>query len=176
MSPISFALSPPAAHATASRTQEASESREEYALFGIPRLQEAFRSTRVTFVSVVSDFRSVKEEIRSLSNLREGWDTYGGLPTSADAVLQASLLIDGLRERQLDGSIRSGLPYHVSPLATGGMQLEWRNGQDALEIEIDNAGRMSALFDRSNSVPRFEEHEDMSTADVLQAITSFLSV
>ncbi|MEO5631782.1 MAG: hypothetical protein ABIQ24_03665 [Nitrospiraceae bacterium] len=61
--------------------------------------------------------------------LKENWDSYGGHPPSFDTVLAAIDLIDAIPQHDPPRP-------RVVPLATGGIQLEWKVSQRELDIEI----------------------------------------
>ncbi len=98
---------------------------------------------------------SYYQRLTDLSMLQADWDSYGASPISDRAVDRARRFLSELvKEFPEAGDIS---PYTIAPLPSGGVQLEWRGPQRALEIEISAAGRFSSLL--------VEDHENGRTYD-----------
>jgi hypothetical protein len=70
-------------------------------------------------------------ELERLQSLRAGWDGYRAPALNADVIRSA---------RELVMQLSDALPVpSVVPLASGGLQLEWSDGQLALELEFETA-------------------------------------
>lgn len=67
--------------------------------------------------------------IAECCTLKDNWDSYGGHPPSFDTVLAAIDLIDSIPQHDPPRP-------RVVPLATGGIQFEWKVGQRELDIEV----------------------------------------
>ena len=66
------------------------------------------------------------------------WDSYGGRTPGREAAVVAINIIASI--------VREDPPRpRVVPLGTGGIQLEWRNGQRELEVECSPDGSIEAL-------------------------------
>ncbi len=175
MSPI--ALSTPPAFATVSWTRDVQRSQEDcedYALFGLSGIASYVRVPNRRFVAVLPDLQPVRETVTSFHHLDDNWDTYGGRPTTKLAVQAALSILDGVSH--VPATATEVLPFHTAPLGNGGLQLEWRQGRDALEIEIGNTGVLNVLFDRPGAPQRFEERDAISLEEALQLLRTFLTV
>ena len=78
------------------------------------------------------------KKILGTLQLLENWDSYGGHTPTREAAETAIQLI---------ASITFANPPRprVVPLGTGGIQLEWKNGQRELEVECGLAGSVEVL-------------------------------
>ncbi len=99
----------------------------------------------------------------------EDWDSYGALPISDRAIDSARQLLLRLPRRL--GEIGDAGPYALAPLASGGIQLEWRGNRRALEIEIDPGGRLSSLLAEDHETGRtYDERDRLSAPQALDLI------
>ncbi|MEW6753684.1 MAG: hypothetical protein AB1505_22275 [Candidatus Latescibacterota bacterium] len=89
-------------------------------------------------------YRQAARTIRSLRDLRAGWDSYGAQAPDA-AVLDAALSFyrDAVAALLAMG-IDAPAPFAV-PMATGGVQFEWEVGGRGLELEIMVSGDYRCL-------------------------------
>ncbi len=109
---------------------------------------------------------SYYQRLTELSMLQADWDSYGASPISDRAVDRARRFLSELvKEFPEAGDIS---PYTVAPLPSGGVQLEWRGPQKALEIEISAAGRFSSLL--------VEDHETGRTYDERGRVSAAVAV
>ncbi|HEV7241455.1 MAG TPA: hypothetical protein VGQ36_19645 [Thermoanaerobaculia bacterium] len=68
------------------------------------------------------------------------------------------------------------LPFHVAPIPTGGIQLEWKHPDGAaLELWIDREGQIDAVFDRTAAEPRIVEKHLPSLAVAVVEIEAFVA-
>ena len=79
----------------------------------------------------------VKKVVACLA-LKGNWDSYGGKVPSIDTVLAVIQFIDQM-------PANSRLIPRVVPLSTGGIQLDFRRGDKALEVEFLPDGRVHYL-------------------------------
>jgi hypothetical protein len=100
--------------------------------------------------------------LADLAGLPEDWDSYGASPPSARAISTAYNLLFALEDR-FGPSIGEQLqPYAVAPLASGGVQLQWRGLQREIEVDIDPTGRLGYLLIEGESAARtFSEADDV---------------
>lgn len=75
--------------------------------------------------------------VETLTTLRAGWDSYDGLPVSAEAAIQAvSFLVSNAHAELARPAI--------VPQADGGVQIEWHRG--GLDLEISFGGTDPGVF------------------------------
>lgn len=70
--------------------------------------------------------------------LAENWDSYGGRTPRREAAVTAIEIIASITQEDPPRP-------RVVPLGTGGIQLEWKNGQRELEVECGPDGSAEAL-------------------------------
>lgn len=95
-------------------------------------------------------FLAAMDRLRDLSQLSPDWDSYGADPISAGALNAVRQFLEAIaREEEVTGS--SGLgevlkPFAIAPLASGGLQLEWRGPSGVLEVEAETSGEATGLL------------------------------
>lgn len=106
--------------------------------------------------------------IAEFAELGPDWDSYGAKPPTPEArrivadslQLFVSALAPFVGER--------ALPYWVSPLRNGGVQIEWRSPATDLEVEVGPEGGLSFLFREGQGEGRsVEESDDANLEDVV---------
>jgi len=97
-----------------------------------------------------------RQRLDELARLGEDWDSYGGKPPTAIAISTAHDLLAGIAERWTGSD--PDLLWAMAPLSDGGVQLEWRAGVGAIEVEIDPTGRLSYLVERDEATTVLLEH------------------
>lgn len=83
-------------------------------------------------------------QLRTLLDLPPGWDSYGSRRVHPQAVIGAIELLTTARW--------TGELPEVSPMASGGVQLEWNNGDDGVELDVFPDGSVSILVDVAGDV------------------------
>ena len=78
------------------------------------------------------------KKILGTLHLPENWDSYGGHTPTREAAETAIQLIASI-------TLADPPRPRVVPLGTGGIQLEWKNGQRELEMECGSAGSVEVL-------------------------------
>lgn len=116
-------------------------------------------------------FAAALEQLDAIAALPEDWDSYGASHIAPAAVLVARALLSELaalpRARALP-------PFHVAPIPTGGIQLEWEHlDGSALELWIGGQAEIDAVFDRPGVEPRIVEKHLTNLADAVAAIEAF---
>jgi hypothetical protein len=96
-------------------------------------------SVAPTLVSVPSTFFPVVNRLNELVSLPANWDSYGGQPVTVTAAVAALRLL-------VDVHWPGRLPS-VAPTASGGVQLEWGDGDDGVEVNIHSDGMLTVLMD-----------------------------
>ena len=113
------------------------------------------------------------QRLTELSMLQADWDSYGASPISDRAVDRARRFLFHLMQEFPEAGDIS--PYTVAPLPNGGVQLEWRGPQKALEIEIDAAGRFSSLLVEDHETGRtYDERGRVSAAAAVHLVSQAL--
>jgi hypothetical protein len=104
------------------------------------------------------------EDLEEFQVLEEDWDSYGAAPITDVSLKAARHLLQAAAARELHK------PYFIAPLPRGGVQIEWRGKQDALEIEISPQAGMSYLLIRNFDGDRsFDKKENVDLYDVVMA-------
>jgi hypothetical protein len=122
----------------------------------------------------VQPFAAWLDQLESVAALPEDWDSYGAAQITPAAVTAARTLLNDLsaRPRVADRL----LPFHLAPIPTGGIQLEWKRSDGAaLELWIDGAGAIDAVLDRPAAEPRIVEKHLTSRAGAVAEIEAFVA-
>ena len=82
--------------------------------------------------------KEIYDRISALAQLKENWDSYGGLPVTAGAISGTRVLLSNLDVEDMPRP-------HVAPIPDGGIGLHWRVADRDLEIEIEANGTMRYL-------------------------------
>lgn len=116
---------------------------------------------------------SASQRLTEFHALPGDWDSYGAPPISNRAIDAARQLLLRLPRRL--GEIGDAGPYAVAPLASGGIQLEWRGNRRALEIEIDADGRLSSLLAEDHETGRtYNERDPLSAHQAVDLISQII--
>jgi len=108
--------------------------------------------------------------------LREDWDSYGALPIDDKSLIAARRLLSRI-SRELPEDAADASPFALAPLADGGIQIEWRGDQTALEIEVDPLGRLSSLFvEQHETGPSCIERDRLPVTEVAGLVTQTLGL
>lgn len=106
------------------------------------------------------------EKILSFRNLAEDWDSYGAKPIRLEAILTAALVVR---------RASCPTPYCVSPLPAGGVQVEWRNGTETLELTVQHGGDIDVLIDHGGlTVLRFSERFHVESEEAVRMVQEFV--
>ncbi|NOT58686.1 MAG: hypothetical protein HOP19_00505 [Acidobacteria bacterium] len=115
---------------------------------------------------------SVQKKLREISQTEADWDSYGAQPTSLNAIRQAEELFALLVNRFHQSKGDKLLPYDVAPLPNGGVQLEWRGTNGALEVEIHPNAELRYLLVKGQGEQRqFQEDEKTSAAAIIELVS-----
>lgn len=96
------------------------------------------------------------QKLDAFGELSEDWDSYGAARISSRAIATSRALMSDLSLRTA-GGLEGIVPISIAPVATGGVKIEWHRTDAALELWIDDEGRIERLLDRKNDHPRFDE-------------------
>ena len=111
-----------------------------------------------------------------LGELADNWDSYGGAPPTPTSLEAARSLLSDLdrQARILPG--RAVTPFHIAPLPSGGVQLEWTGPSKDIEVEIGPDGALAYLvIDRSGGERRFTEDEQVPATTVVELVVGTLA-
>ena len=117
------------------------------------------------------------QTLRRLSDLLPNWDSYGGLPPTGSALAIARRLLAGIASEMAGVAARDGTPYHITPLADGGILLEWetRGNGDELAVDIGADGEFGYLRITGTGESRtFDEQDGVPPARVHTIVADFL--
>ena len=121
--------------------------------------------TSMASIDLQQPFAVWHDQLESVAALPEDWDSYGASRIAQAAVTTARALLNKLTIHRAGARLQ---PFHLAPVPTGGVQLEWKRSDGAaLELWIDGEGRIEAVFDRPKAEPRIVE---MQLADLAKAI------
>jgi hypothetical protein len=131
---------------------------------------------RITRVAVLSQVASkALEVLETFRELPADWDSYGALPITATALRQATEFLTAFQESpRVDRSSLEVVPYVISPLPNGGVQIEWRKRSGSLEIEIQPDGSFAALVEHVSDSPRYSESDRLSLRQALALLETFV--
>ncbi len=114
-------------------------------------------------------------ELDEFQNLTPDWDSYGARLIASDAIATARRLLMALQD---DFSTMLGdrlKPFDVAPVATGGVQLEWRAGGRVIEVEITPESEFRYLIvEPSAGRPRYKQVTNASPAEILAQVERIL--
>lgn len=106
-------------------------------------------------------------KLADLAKLEQDWDSYGAWPPSAVAVGIAMQCIGDVYLRFRQESPDRALPFAVSPFS-GGIQIEWRANNLALQIDVEEDGSIGGVLDdASTGVSVYEEFDAMDVEAVV---------
>lgn len=113
-------------------------------------------------------FPAAEARLDALAKLVPGWDTYGAQPIAPCAISVARELLRAVAAHPRTAHAE---PYFVAPLPYGGVQLEWRKGGHAIEVEVAPDGSFAyLLMDGAGCCRTFTDAEAVTTRDLLDAI------
>lgn len=117
-------------------------------------------------------FAAALEQVNAIAALPDDWDSYGASRIAPAAVHVARALLNELASLP---RARALLPFHVAPIPTGGIQLEWKRlDGSALELWIGGQADIDAVFDRPDVEPRIVEKHLTRLASAVAEIEAFL--
>ena len=104
----------------------------------------------------------VVERVLELVELPADWDSYGAKRVGTEQARRALVLL-------LHHRYRGPLPA-VTPTASGGLQFEWTDGDDGVEIEVEPDGTLGILIDRGGEMIEADT-TDLDHGLLLQALS-----
>ena len=128
--------------------------------------------TRVIGAETSVSFR----RLDALGELADNWDSYGGAPPTPLSLEIARRLLLKLDQQSHIPPGRDVNPFHIAPLPSGGVQLEWTGPSKDIEVEVGPDGGLAYLpIDRSSGQRRFIEDEDVLATTVLELVVGTLT-
>ena len=111
----------------------------------------------------------VLRRMRSLSGLADDWDSYGGVPPTAIALEQALGFCRRVAEL-LGPSVGERVrPVEISPLANGGIQLDWQGADFLIAVDVGPEGSWGYLTKVGNGrAARYEEYEGLTDEELAE--------
>lgn len=143
-------------HSYALVSAEARWAHSQLIVAGPPRFDEAPTIIR-TVEMRERPFAPAFQKLEFFRTLDPDWDSYGSATITPQAFSTAKALLSDLCLRPSGFGTTTLVPFSVVPVATGGINLEWRRPDAALEVWINAAGTIETLLDRHQHVDRFEE-------------------
>lgn len=111
------------------------------------------------------------DELEALRLLPANWDSYGGEPPTAQAIISAENLLHGAN-MVLGQHVGKRLePEYIAPRADGGIQIEWGNRPLKVSVQVTSMGGFAFLAVAwKNGVRAPREKHDVSSDGVIQEI------
>ena len=115
------------------------------------------------------------DRVADLSRLEDDWDSYGSVPLSSVAVSAAQNLLT-LFAQNYRVPPSAILPFHISPIPGGGIQLEWHFEKSELEVNVGSDGTFSYLLVQSEGgVETYQEADDIDSAQIIELVANISS-
>jgi hypothetical protein len=112
-------------------------------------------------------------DLDRIARLAADWDSYGGAPPATEAIKTARRLIGAVYEEALLSARNPALPYSVAPLSGGGVQLEWRGEDRAVEIQVGPSGALGYLLVKGAEPScAYEEEDGVPESRILELVRS----
>lgn len=115
-----------------------------------------------------------RSEIEGFSDLQADWDSYGAEPIPKRAIDAAAGLLISIQRWAGFLPATFVAPYFVAPLASGGVQIEWRGVDRAIEVVVRSETEMDYLIEDLTSGDAISEFTHQSPHATVTAITSVL--
>lgn len=126
---------------------------------------DAMATNSIVTATAQIELRQDLERIDSLQKLADNWNTYGGVPVTIRAAASASDVLRSLASEDERPNYTLVRPYGIAPLASGGLNLEWRGSHGEMTIEVYPDGRLGCYTVESRdgeTVERDEENPAMT--------------
>jgi len=138
-----------------------------------PTIEERYREfvklilTTIHRSEYLRTFGSAEAQLRNLSSLKPGWDSYGAEVPNEGSLSVASRVLKALRSLNLP-------PTRVVPSSEGGVSFCFVQGEAYADIECLNSGEILAAAYRGTLEPRvwelqLDEHSITQTVQEIRA-------
>lgn len=113
--------------------------------------------------------------IAEIASLKPNWDGEDADPPTSAAVAAACLLIEAVAEHRERLGRHLVPPLTSSPIADGGLQIEWRGPRSRIDVQANPDGSYGYLVKsgQGNS-SRYEEADNISLETILSLIDRVL--
>lgn len=119
--------------------------------------------------------RHVQETLDEIARLEDDWDSYGARRPTAAAISAAHILLGQLWDDLGYRVDERATPWAIAPLADGGVQIEWRSTDSAIEVEIDPDSSLHYVVEREErAVAKSDVAVSTPIGEILDAIRSVL--
>jgi hypothetical protein len=118
-------------------------------------------------------YADILADLDRIAGLGADWDSYGSTPPGIEALKTARRLIGTVYEGALLSARNPALPYCVAPLSGGGVQLEWRGENKAIEIQVSADGGFGYLLVKGVEPScAYEEGDGVPESRILELVRS----
>jgi hypothetical protein len=119
-----------------------------------------------------SAFAQTARRISGFADLEPDWDSYGGKTPTLEAIDAAQRLLTTIsRDRRALAGAERLVPSWVSPLPSGGVQIDWNGPSAELEVDVDPSGRIGYLLQHGHGdLATYEEADDVAPDQVLELL------
>src|SRR5260370_27103929 len=109
------------------------------------------------------------KRLDEISALERNWDSYGSEPPTVDAIAKARTLITSVYRTLRATAGQNAIPFAVVPVSGGGVQIEWRSRDGAIEVEIGAESYGYLLVQGSGPNRSFREEDVGSEARIVDS-------
>jgi|SRR5579862_6889954 len=141
-------------------------------LIGSQELQEALSHTAQQQAQAAEQaIHEALSELEELRHLEVDWDSYGGNPPTAQALIAGEVLLKSV-QLALGRYAGSRLaPEYIAPRADGGIHIEWGHRPLKVSIQVTaSAGFAYLVVSWKNGIRDPREKSDVSLDEVIQEI------
>jgi hypothetical protein len=138
---------------------------------------EAMASNSIVNAAPSVELTQDIERITSLTRLGDDWDTYGGAPVTSSAAASATNVLRSFAEAYEGSSYIVVRPHSIAPLASGGVNVEWRGPFGELTLEVYPDGRLGCYTVESRDGQTTErDEEEPALQTVMTSLRHILGV
>lgn len=119
--------------------------------------------------ALIAEDRANVARLNEFRELPPDWDSYGAAPVSSHAINQALRLLRGASALSIASSRRIRMES-LSPLATGGVEVEWHGPGGELLVEIEPSGAIGYLIEYDGNEQEFDRADEFSVMRMLVQI------
>jgi hypothetical protein len=95
-----------------------------------------------------------RERLDDVAQLPDDWDSYGAARPTVRATSVGHELLTMLWRRLANSIGEEAVPWMIAPIADGGVQIEWRGGNRAIEVEVSPVGQLNFLVEQDERTIR----------------------